>query len=898
MLNFRLHIYRNDLKGREFGKKAPQNFCSEQATIAQRQGARERENYEAKPTQTKADSESYFGIKDSLLSVKLEEEGDSRRILYLDTLKARSKGKEIPAVQLLIKLHLRANSGRSTDTLAFQEIILPPASSNEALRLLAETERLFFRGQIIKVGKKQSLFWKGEKHSEKAATLQAFLNEKPLETVDLLFAGWAICQNEWFEIDSTVPWKWVERFRMGKVLLQGMEKKNFLEEEPTIIWNQKEAEAPLQVFPQLILSDASGACANLWMAYSHGKRVAFEDLAPEIGGKTRLKKEEAAWEKDLVEAGYFRKMVGNSRYYCPGEKVESSLRFLLEVGWNCFDMHGRKILRQSGCDFKVGEKEAGLLVEGRVRFGEKEGSISRAAKSRLFMELDSGHVGLLDAKEIPLLEGEWEGNSLYLPKRKIGEVLPLLEKGDWEEPLKKAALALKKGEGLMTHALSSSFNGQLLPYQQKGVEWLLFLEKWGFGALLSDEMGLGKTVQAVAFFSQLRTNLPILIVAPTSLLFNWRCELNRFWPESKVYVHSGPDRKKAFEDEQVIVTSYAYLRIDQELMASQEFAVIALDESQAIKTPTSQTALSACRLKGRFKMALSGTPVENRQEELWSQFRFLMPDLLGEKAALNTELLRRKCKPFILRRRKEDVQIELPEKIDRPIWVDFTEEQEALYDQTLSAFKNGLLRKVEADGLSAHRMEVLEVILRLRQICADPRLVDGAQAIGAKAEMLLAAAEELAAQGKKAIVFSQFTTFLRLLEKDLRKAGIEPLYLDGSTPEDERGELVRRFQQEDKPHLFLLSLKAGGVGLNLTAAESVFLLDPWWNDAVERQAIDRAHRIGQKKTLFVQRYLTPQSIEEKMLALKSSKTETAEALLGSAEGIWSQDELLELLSEF
>jgi len=822
-------------------------------------------------------------VNNSILSVKLEEEGDSRRILYLDTLKAKAKDKEVPAVQALIKLHTRANSGRSLDTLSFQEVMIPSSCSSEMLRLLVETTRLFFRGQKISIGKKKNVVWKGEKHSEKAATLEAFLNDISLNSV-ALFHGWAIYQTEWFEIETPVPWKWVERFRSGKVLLEGMEKKSFLEEDPPILWNQKE-EIPFTVSPHLILADASGASANLYMEYTGGKKIAFEDLAPDVGGKTRLKKEEALFEKDLIEAGYSRKQIGNSHYYCPGEKVREALCLLLEVGWRCSDRQGRLILRQTGCDISISEKEGSFHIQGKLRFEEKEGSISRLSKSHLFMELDGASVGLLDKKAVPLIDEAWEGNSLALAKHKIGQLLPLLEKStiSWDEALKQAACALKEGQGIAPCVLSPAFHGKLLNYQQKGVEWLLFLQKWGFGALLADEMGLGKTVQVVAFFSQLRTNLPILIVAPTSLLFNWRYEINRFWPEANVYVHSGPDRLKRFDKEQIILTSYAILRIDQELLASYEFEAIALDESQAIKTASSQTAASACRLKARFKIAISGTPVENRPEELSSQFRFLMPELESG------------YKPFILRRRKEDVQIELPEKIDHPIWIDFTEIQEALYDKTLSQFKNGLLNKVKADGLSAHRMEVLEAILRLRQICADPRLLDGALERGAKAEMLIAAAQELASEGKKAIVFSQFTTFLRLLEKDLKASGIIPLYLDGSTPQEERGEIIARFQQEEKPHLLLLSLKAGGVGLNLTAAESLFLLDPWWNEAVERQAIDRAHRIGQKKTLFVQRYLTPNSIEEKMVTLKSAKSITIEKLLDGS-GSFSESELLALLN--
>jgi superfamily II DNA or RNA helicase len=832
----------------------------------------------------------------------LEEEADSRRILYLDTLKMKAKGKEIAAVQYLAKLHIRLNANRSIDTLSFQEIILPPASSSEAIRIMAETGRLFFRSRIVGIGKKRSLFWKGQSISATSAIFQGFIDENALENVELLFAGWAIDKGEWFEIETPVDWKWIERFCGGQLLLQGPQKKKFLEERPAISWEEK-GPSPFEVLPQLVLSDASGVCANLWMIYTGGFRIAFEDLKPEVGGRGRLRKEEAAWEKDLVEAGYMRKVVGNSHYYCPGEKRREALCFLLEVGWTCFDMRGRKILLQTDADLNIRGKGDSLLIEGKIRFQEKEGKYKEVTSGRLLMELDGEHVGLIHTKEIPILEGEWEGDTLTLPKRRIGEVIALFMRANvtWEESLQKAAAALQQGRGLESYTLTSEFHGQLLPYQQIGVDWILFLQKWGFGALLSDEMGLGKTVQVVAFFSQLRTNLPILVVAPTSLLFNWQHELSRFWPKAKVYVHSGPDRIKKWQNsmDQVVLTSYALCRIDQELFEAQEFEVIALDESQMIKSANSQVALAICRFQARFKIAISGTPVENRPEELWSQFRFLMPDLLGERSAFlssSPEALRRRIKPFLLRRRKEDVQIELPEKIDRPVWIDFTETQKILYNQTFAALKGGLLHKVQAEGFSAHRMEVLEAILRLRQICADPRLIDGRSGGGGKAEMLLVAAEELVRREKKAILFSQFTSFLRLIEKDLQAAGLESLYLDGSTPEKERGEIVRQFQEEDRPYLFLLSLKAGGIGLNLTAAESVFLLDPWWNEAVERQAIDRAHRIGQKKTLFVHRYLTPHSIEDKMLAMKAKKTAAAEALLGAEGDAWSPDDLMTLFT--
>jgi SNF2 family DNA or RNA helicase len=309
-------------------------------------------------------------------------------------------------------------------------------------------------------------------------------------------------------------------------------------------------------------------------------------------------------------------------------------------------------------------------------------------------------------------------------------------------------------------------------------------------------------------------------------------------------------------------------------------------------------AQAAYRLNGKFRIAITGTPIENRPEELWSQFQFLMPDLLGDKStflATPHPVKKLRVKPFILRRSKEDVQLNLPEKKDLPLWIEMTESQQDLYHDTLGALKSGLLQSVQADGVQAHRFEILAAILRLRQICCDPRLVGG-QIPGAKAEMLLSMAEEWASSGKKALVFSQFSTLLRILQTDLQKMGIEPIYLDGSVPAKERGELVARFQEEDKPHLFLLSLKAGGVGLNLTAAQSALLFEPWWNEAVEQQAIDRAHRIGQKNTLWVHRFLTPGAIEEKMLGVKGRKMAFAEEILGDTSEAWSAEDLAQLIT--
>jgi len=586
---------------------------------------------------------------------------------------------------------------------------------------------------------------------------------------------------------------------------------------------------PLQLLPRLVLKDPTGCFADLWMDYGIGQ-VAFDDFSPTVQGRPRLKKEEAQWEKDLLEAGYIKKMVDDSHYYCPSTKVKECLQLLIAVGWRVEDGSGKRLGKQ---EIEVREEKGRIAIRGQIR-------------------------GMLDAKI--QMDGVWEGEVLYLKRSQVGSVLPLLEDPNvqWEENLRALATGLKNGAAREEATPDVSFRGELLPYQQKGVDWMHFLHRFGFSGLLADEMGLGKTVQVLAFLSRLRTNLPVLIVAPTSLLFNWRAEIARFLPGRENFV----------------LISYAALRLNEERYSQMEFEAIVLDESNAIKTATTQTARAACKLKGRFKICLSGTPIENRPDEIWSQFHFLMPDLIERNAAD----LKQQIRPFILRRRKEEVQLDLPEKIEQVAWVEMEEAQAELYQ----TYKRG----IKLDG--ATKMEILEAILRLRQISCDPRLV-GSEIVGAKIQQLISDVQDALEQKRKVLVFSQFTTMLQLIRNEFKDA----LYLDGSITGEKRGELVRSFQEDPDRSLFLLSLKAGGVGLNLTAADYVFLFDPWWNDAVERQAIDRAHRIGQKKTVIAKRYLAVGTIEEKILQLKNKKQQTADQLL-DFEG-WTTDDLLQLL---
>lgn len=576
---------------------------------------------------------------------------------------------------------------------------------------------------------------------------------------------------------------------------------------------EKKEESPLIAKPRLVLKDLNGCFASLWIDYGIGQ-VEFSDFSPTVQGRPRLKKEEEAFEKDLLEVGYSKKI---GEYFCPKDGVKTAIELLLDVGWQVVDPKG-----EVNRDVAVAEENGRVAVRGCK--------------------------ALIDHKI--QMEGVWEGEVLYLKRGQVGS-LAGLETARWDEALWKCAKGFKSPARA---EVGAGFRGKLLPYQQKGLDWLAFLYEWGFSGLLADEMGLGKTVQVLAFLSRLGTNLPVLIVAPTSLLFNWRLEIEKFLPGRVVEL-----------------ISYADLRLKD--FSQKEYEVIVLDESNAIKTSTTQTAKAACKLRGKFKICMSGTPMENRMDEVWSQFHFLMPGLVER----NSQSVKTQVRPFILRRKKEEVQIDLPDKIEQVAWIDMGEEQKELYETA----KKGL----RLDGMG--RMEILEAILRLRQIATDPRLV-GSPIRGTKMEQLLLDVEE--AGDRKILIFSQFTSMLQLIREQFPKA----LYLDGTVTGEKRGELVRSFQEDPECNLFLLSLKAGGVGLNLTAADYVFLIDPWWNEAVERQAIDRAHRIGQKNTVIAKRYLTLGTVEEKMLKLKSEKLKAADQLLDFDGGNFN--DLIALLS--
>jgi len=459
-------------------------------------------------------------------------------------------------------------------------------------------------------------------------------------------------------------------------------------------------------------------------------------------------------------------------------------------------------------------------------------------------------------------------------------------------------------EGIREAALPQDLTGELRSYQRSGVAWLGFLRDAGLGGVLADDMGLGKTLQALCALRG-RT----LVVAPTSVLHNWAAEIARFRPALRATLHHGP-RRALDATADVTLTSYAILRLDTELLCSVDWDTVVLDEAQNVKNPGSQAAQTAFRLRAGFRLAMTGTPIENRLDELWSQFHFTNPGFLGSlrdfseryvkpiaeggpHGEATAEHLRQRIRPFVLRRRKREVAPELPPRTDLVLRCELDHEERAVYDAVRAATRTEVLEKLRA-GESV--LSALEALLRLRQAACHRALVPGQSAASSsKIELLLEELESVVADGHKALVFSQWTSLLDLVEPSLEAAGIRYSRLDGSTVD--RSGVVAGFQSEAGPPVLLVSLRAGGTGLNLTQADHVFLLDPWWNPAVEDQAADRAHRIGQERPVMVYRLVAADTVEEGILGLQERKRALSDAALGGAErgAALSRADLLALL---
>lgn len=482
-----------------------------------------------------------------------------------------------------------------------------------------------------------------------------------------------------------------------------------------------------------------------------------------------------------------------------------------------------------------------------------------------------------------------------------------MEAGDGEliwqggEHLRELGRRLRDFKRLEEVPLPDDFNGELRSYQKKGYDWLHFLGEYGLGGILADDMGLGKTVQTLAYLSRLkstgRMDKPALIVAPTSLMSNWRREAQSFTPDLSVLILQGPERHDRFAligEHDLVLTTYPLLPRDQDRLLNEVFSILILDEAQVVKNPKSQAARVVRRLKTEQRLCLTGTPMENHLGELWTQFDFLMPGFLGDQSSFKRlyrnpiekhgdgeaqARLARRIAPFMLRRGKDEVEKDLPQKTEIIRSVSLEKNQATLYESIRLAMEKKVRDAIAAKGLARSHITILDALLKLRQVCCDPRLVKLKQAQkirqSAKLEMLMELLPEMLDEGRRVLLFSQFTSMLGLIQKELDKRKIAYAKLTGQTRK--RDQAIERFVAGEAD-VFLISLKAGGVGLNLTAADTVIFYDPWWNPAVEAQAMDRAHRIGQDKPVFVYKLLTENTVEEKILALQQKKKALAEAV--------------------
>jgi non-specific serine/threonine protein kinase len=531
-------------------------------------------------------------------------------------------------------------------------------------------------------------------------------------------------------------------------------------------------------------------------------------------------------------------------------------------------------------------------------------------QAKRFVRLRDGSIARLPDKLIQkfqyLIEfGQTNNNSIRFRDHHLSFVDTVLDEADQkilDAPSQKKLKKLDQFTSIKRYQIPENLKGELRDYQRAGYNWLNFLNEFSFGGCLADDMGLGKTVQTLAFLQKEinRKKVPNLIIAPTSVLFNWQREIEKFTPEIDYLLHYGTKRTRdarRLRKKALILTTYGHLRRDVTFLSNIDFHYVILDESQNIKNPQSDTAQAARNLQSKNRLTLTGTPVENNTMELWSQFSFLSPGLLGsqtffrdnfmrpiekEQNVQTVSMLKRLIFPFILRRTKEEVVKELPPKVENVIYSPMGEAQQKLYDNVRETYRNTIISEIESKGLNKSKMRVLEGLIKLRQVCCHPSLIDNSfDDEAGKFEALKMMIDEIASENHKVLVFSQFVRMLTIIRDYLDEQAIEYAYLDGSTKDREGA--VNKFQDNEDIRIFLISLKAGGTGLNLTAADYVIHYDPWWNPAVEMQASDRAHRIGQTKKVFTYKLISKDTVEEKIVQLQQQKKDLVQQLI-STEG--------------
>ncbi|WP_257666199.1 DEAD/DEAH box helicase [Parapedobacter tibetensis] len=592
------------------------------------------------------------------------------------------------------------------------------------------------------------------------------------------------------------------------------------------------------------------------------------------------------------------------------------------------DPHKRFFFGQTELDLSINENNDWFDVQAIARFGNYEVPFTQLRNHILNYIREF----VLPNGEVAIIPEEWfaEYNHLFhfseskkgirLSKHHIGLLSDLTEHTNLTMDRKLERLI--DFNEIADIKEPQQFNGSLRPYQKAGYNWFHFLQKYHFGGCLADDMGLGKTIQTLALLQRQKETrmaeegtFTSLIVMPTSLVYNWQNEADKFVPELRVLVHTGISRSKdpiIFASYDLVITTYGIVRSDEELLKSFYFNYIILDESQSIKNPVSKSFKAVKSLKGKHRLVLSGTPVENSVADLWSQMAFLNPGLLGSYHYFQQEFvqpiekkkdeerarrLQAMIKPFVLRRTKSQVATELPSKSEQVFYCAMGIEQTECYERVKSEYRNAILENLGEEKTKTPQIALLQGLTKLRQLANHPRMVDNTfKGESGKFESVIHTLENVLQRGNKVLVFSQFVKQLVIFKQYFDKHDIGYAYLDGATKN--REEVVRQFRQNEDTRLFLISIKAGGVGLNLVEADYVFILDPWWNPAVEQQAIDRTHRIGQTRNVFIYKFITKDTVEEKILALQNRKKVIADTLITTEESFiksLTQDDIRELL---
>jgi SNF2 family DNA or RNA helicase len=557
-------------------------------------------------------------------------------------------------------------------------------------------------------------------------------------------------------------------------------------------------------------------------------------------------------------------------------------------------------------------------IHAKIRFGEFEIPFKELRKlilrKKVEFKLPNGEIAIIPEAWLTkysdlfaLSETDSENEKPVLRKYHLNLVKELEEGNLAKVHLTEKFRSLSSFSGIKNYPIPKRFEGELRPYQKAGYNWLRFLNEYKLGGCLADDMGLGKTVQALTLLLAEKEAGAgtTLLVMPTSIIYNWEMEAEKFAPDLKILNYTGTLRNKdvkRFEKYDLVLTSYGITRLDVSLLRQFYFNYVILDESQVIKNPTSNIAKAVRELRSRHKLVLTGTPIENTTMDLWSQMSFINPGILGTQTYFRNEFqnpiekrsdesrskkLHSVIKPFILRRHKSQVATELPEKVENIQYCTMTTEQEKRYEEVKTHYREKIFKLIEQEGLGNSRFMILEGLTKLRQLANHPRMVEqGYSGDSGKMEDITHMLENAIAEGHKVLVFSQYVKHLSLVRQYLKSHKIDFTYLDGSSTD--RKEQVERFNRDKSLKVFLISIKAGGLGLNLTEADYVFILDPWWNPAVEAQAVDRAHRIGQKKKVFTYKFITRNTVEEKILTLQQRKLKLTSELITTEESFMKQ----------